>query len=101
MSLVDCEVGEVSLCPTPGSGRLLALARCEITIADVALTIYGIRIVREAASVHVQMPRHRDANGRWEPALALPHGLAVALFDAVMGAYLGRDDVPECELRPD
>jgi hypothetical protein len=63
-----------------GAGRLAALAAIEIELDGVALTVRGIRVLRQKDRITTEAPRYRDPRtGRWLPALILPDELGRAI----------------------
>jgi hypothetical protein len=63
-----------------GAGRLAALAAVEIELDGVALTVRGVRVLRQRDRITTEPPRYRDPRtGQWLPALTLPEELGVAI----------------------
>jgi hypothetical protein len=63
-----------------GAGRLAALAAIEIELDGIALTVQGVRVVRQKDRMTTEAPRYRDPRtGRWLPALILPDELGAAI----------------------
>jgi hypothetical protein len=63
-----------------GAGRLAALAAIEIVLDGVALTMQGLRVIRQNNRITTEAPRYRNpATGQWQPALILPDELGVAI----------------------
>jgi hypothetical protein len=55
-----------------GAGRLAALAAIEIELDGIALTVQGVRVVRQSNRITTEAPRYRDPRtGQWLPALIL------------------------------
>lgn len=90
---IDCKTTTVSftllsLERARDRGRLLGLASAEILLADVAVTVQGIRIIYEPdGSLLVQPPRFRHPDGHWLPAVVLPPELAEAIAAEVLDAF--------------
>jgi hypothetical protein len=82
---MDAETATVTFTVTDverieGAGRLAALAAIEIELDGVALTVQGVRVVRQKDRITAEAPRYRDPKtGRWLPALILPDELGVAI----------------------
>ena len=67
-----------------GAGRLAALAAIEIELDGIALTVQGVRVVRQKNRMTTEAPRYRDPRtGRWLPALILPDELGAAIARVV------------------
>jgi hypothetical protein len=67
-----------------GAGRLAALAAIEIELDGIALTVQGVRVVRQSNRITTEAPHYRDPRtGQWRPALILP--------DDELGAAIGRE----------
>ena len=63
-----------------GAGRLAALAAIEIELDGVALTVRGVRVLRQKDRITTEAPRYRDPRtGQWLPALILPEELGRAI----------------------
>jgi hypothetical protein len=63
-----------------GAGRLAALAAIEIELDGIALTVQGVRVVRQNNRITTEAPRYRDPRtGQWLPALILPDELGAAI----------------------
>jgi hypothetical protein len=63
-----------------GAGRLAALAAIEIELDGVALTVRGVRVLRQRGRITTEPPRYRDPRtGQWLPALILPDELGLAI----------------------
>ena len=63
-----------------GAGRLAALAAIEIELDGVALTVQGVRVLRQKNRITTEAPRYRDPRtGQWLPALILPEELGAAI----------------------
>jgi hypothetical protein len=63
-----------------GAGRLAALAAIEIELDGVALTVNGVRVLRQHNRITTEGPRYRDPRtGLWLPALILPEELGAAI----------------------
>jgi hypothetical protein len=63
-----------------GAGRLAALAAIEIELDGIALTVQGVRVLRQNNRITTEAPRYRDPRtGRWLPALILPEELGAAI----------------------
>jgi hypothetical protein len=63
-----------------GAGRLAALAAIEIELDGVALTVNGVRVLRQRNRLTTEGPRYRDPRtGLWLPALILPEELGAAI----------------------
>jgi hypothetical protein len=63
-----------------GAGRLAALAAIEIELDGVALTVNGVRVLRQRNRITTEGPRYRDPRtGLWLPALILPEELGAAI----------------------
>ena len=63
-----------------GAGRLTALAAIEIELDGIALTVQGVRVLRQNNRITTEAPRYRDPRtGRWLPALILPEELGAAI----------------------
>jgi hypothetical protein len=63
-----------------GAGRLAALAAIEIELDGVALTVRGVRVLRQKDRITTEAPRYRDPRtGQWLPALILPDELGRAI----------------------
>jgi hypothetical protein len=63
-----------------GAGRLAALAAIEIELDGVALTVRGVRVLRQRGRITTEPPRYRDPRtGQWLPALVLPDELGLAI----------------------
>jgi hypothetical protein len=63
-----------------GAGRLAALAAIEIELDGIALTVRGVRVVRQKNRMITEPPRYRDPRtGQWLPALILPEELGAAV----------------------
>ena len=63
-----------------GAGRLAALAAIEIELDGIALTVQGIRVLRQKNRMTTEAPRYRDPrSGRWLPALILPDEFGAAI----------------------
>ncbi len=63
-----------------GAGRLAALAAIEIELDGVALTVRGVRVLRQRDRITTEAPRYRDPRtGQWLPALILPAELGHAI----------------------
>ncbi len=77
-------VSVLSIAPTPGAGRLIALATLEILIEGVSITLRGVRLMRCAGgSVTVELPTVRDELGRISPTIDFPAEIASAIDLAV------------------
>jgi hypothetical protein len=63
-----------------GAGRLAALAAIEIDLDGIALTVQGVRVLRQKNRITTEAPRYRDPRtGQWRPALILPDELGAAI----------------------
>jgi hypothetical protein len=63
-----------------GAGRLAALAAIEIELDGIALTVQGVRVLRQKNRITTEAPRYRDPRtGQWLPALILPDELGAAI----------------------
>jgi len=63
-----------------GVGRLAALSAIEIELDGVALTVRGVRVLRQKNRITTEAPRYRDPRtGHWLPALILPDELGRAI----------------------
>ena len=63
-----------------GAGRLAALAAIEIDLDGIALTLQGVRVLRQRNRITTEAPRYRDPwTGQWLPALILPEELGAAI----------------------
>jgi hypothetical protein len=63
-----------------GAGRLAALAAIEIELDGIALTVQGVRVLRQKNRMTTEAPRYRDPRtGQWLPALILPAELGAAI----------------------
>jgi hypothetical protein len=62
------------------AGRLIALAKVELEVAGVVLTMQGVRVLRHGRRLATEAPRFRDpATGSWVPALVIPDELGQAI----------------------
>ena len=74
-----------------GAGRLAALAAIEIELDGIALTVQGVRVVRQKNRMTTEAPRYRDPRtGRWLPALILPDELGAAIAREVHRIMMSR-----------
>jgi hypothetical protein len=74
-----------------GAGRLAALAAIEIELDGIALTVQGVRVVRQSNRITTEAPRYRDPRtGQWRPALILPDELGAAIGREVQRIVMGR-----------
>ena len=63
-----------------GAGRLAALVAIEIELDGIALTVRGVRVLRQKNRITTEAPRYRDPRtGQWLPALILPDELGLAI----------------------
>jgi hypothetical protein len=76
--------------PVRGKGRLVAMARVEVEIAGVSLTLQGFTVrTRPDGGVECHAPAYRDLDGAWPPAVVLPPELSVAIAREIMEACDG------------
>ena len=67
--------------PTPGKGKLLALASAEIMVEGIPLTLHGVQVLERpdpitcADGVGVMATRYRAADGAWRRSIDLPSEL--------------------------
>jgi hypothetical protein len=74
-----------------GAGRLAALAAIEIELDGIALTVQGLRVVRQKNRMITEAPRYRDPRtGHWLPALILPEELGAAVAREVHRIMMSR-----------
>jgi hypothetical protein len=74
-----------------GAGRLAALAAIEIELDGIALTVQGVRVVRQSNRITTEAPRYRDPRtGQWRPALILPDELGAAIGREVQRIVMGQ-----------
>jgi hypothetical protein len=74
-----------------GAGRLAALAAIEIELDGIALTVQGVRVVRQSNRITTDAPRYRDPRtGQWRPALILPDELGAAIGREVQRIVMGQ-----------
>jgi hypothetical protein len=74
-----------------GAGRLAALAAIEIELDGIALTVQGVRVVRQSNRITTEAPRYRDPRtGQWRPALILPDELGAAIGRELQRIIIGR-----------
>jgi hypothetical protein len=74
-----------------GAGRLAALAAIEIELDGIALTVQGVRVLRQKNRLTTEAPRYRDPRtGRWLPALILPEELGAAIAREVHRIVMSR-----------
>jgi hypothetical protein len=74
-----------------GAGRLAALAAIEIELDGIALTVQGLRVVRQSNRITTEAPRYRDPRtGQWRPALILPDELGAAIGREVQRIVMGQ-----------
>jgi hypothetical protein len=74
-----------------GAGRLAALAAIEIELDGIALTVQGVRVVRQSNGITTEAPRYRDPRtGRWLPALILPDELGAAIGRELQRIVMGQ-----------
>lgn len=85
---VNVRVNDVT--PTPGKGKVLALASVEIDVAGVTFFLHGVQVVRSkdpntgGEAVGVDLPRYRSPAGSWKQALTLPNELRRPIAHAVL-----------------
>jgi hypothetical protein len=73
-----------------GAGRLAALAAIEIELDGIALTVQGVRVVRQSNRITTEAPRYRDPRtGQWLPALILPDELGAAIGRELQRIVMG------------
>lgn len=74
-----------------GAGRLAALAAIEIELDGIALTVQGVRVVRQSNRITTEAPHYRDPRtGQWRPALILPDELGAAIGREVQRIVMGQ-----------
>jgi hypothetical protein len=74
-----------------GAGRLAALAAIEIELDGIALTVQGVRVVRQSNRITTEAPRYRDPRtGQWRPALILPDELGAAIGRELQRIVMGQ-----------
>lgn len=78
-----------------GNGRLAALANVEIVLDGVALTMQGLRVVRQGNRHCAEPPCYRNPkNGQWQPALLIPDELGHAIAREIQ-RLLGVGEPPD------
>ena len=74
-----------------GAGRLAALAAIEIELDGIALTVQGVRVVRQRNRITAEAPRYRDPRtGQWLQALILPDELGAAIGRELQRIVMGQ-----------
>jgi hypothetical protein len=74
-----------------GAGRLAALAAIEIELDGIALTVQGVRVVRQSNRITTEAPHYRDPRtGQRRPALILPDELGAAIGREVQRIVMGQ-----------
>ncbi len=70
------------------SARIAAHASVELDIDGMVIVVHGIQLWHRAADggIRVELPRFRDRDGTWRPALSLPMDLSKPIALAVVEA---------------
>ena len=72
-------------------GKLFALATVEIDIDGIIIVVRGIQALRiEPTRTRIELPKFRDAGGRWRSALSLPDEVKGPIGDAILDALTTR-----------
>lgn len=76
----------MSIHPTPGAGKLVAVASVRLLVEGVELEIHGVQLRADAKGTSAHLPKHRDHTGQWVTSLVLPDELYGAMGDMVIQA---------------
>lgn len=87
---VNCRVLEIS--PVT-RGKLIALADVELEICEISFVLHGVQVVRAEKdgkeATAVKMPKFRDQDGMWTPALSMPEELRKPIANAILDECIG------------